>query len=73
MAGTAVASEAKLARDPTGANGEPHGRVLRHCVDEYAEVRFQKLADAYQVLADPQLRTIYDKEGKVNAKQAKRR
>lgn len=32
--------------------------------DPEAKVRFQKLADAYQVLADPQLRAIYDKEGK---------
>lgn len=32
--------------------------------DSEAKAKFQKLADAYQVLSDPQLRRKYDREGK---------
>jgi len=41
--------------------------------DREANARFQRLADAYQVLSDPQLRKKYDREGKEGIQQGRQR
>ncbi|CAK0830814.1 unnamed protein product, partial [Prorocentrum cordatum] len=64
---------------PTGASAselkKAYYREARQCHpdkcpgDAEANAKFQKLADAYQVLSDPQLRRKYDSEGKEGMKE----
>lgn len=68
-----------LLKVPTGASAselkKAYYREARLCHpdkcqgDADAKAKFQKLADAYQVLSDPQLRRKYDSEGKEGMKE----